>query len=142
MRVEEVRDAAELPGALGRVARDVEAFWALPDTGLWTPGNRDAFVRLARDRGAPCLGPDEGFVELGALMSVRPPHDLLGARLAEIARSILYEGAAAESVPIVPAGRVAGVLNLATAEALGLKLSEEVLQGAARLVGGTQPAAP
>lgn len=140
-RVELVRHAERARTALARVARGADALWALPDTGMWNQANRTAFLELCDKRGAACLGPDEGLVEKGVLMAIRPPQEAVGARLAELARAIVRDGRKPEDLPIAPPTHYAYVLNVQTAERLGLSLSEATLREAARLHGRSDAAA-
>lgn len=132
----------ELGTVLAVAARDADAFWALPEADLWNARGRRDFADLCARRGAPCLGPDDAFVEDGALLSVRPPEEAVGARLAELARAVLHEGRPAHTLPIAPPDAWSYVVNAATAAALGLPLSDEVVRAAARVIGGPAQAAP
>ncbi len=139
--VEHVRHAEQARTALARVARGADALWALPDTGLWNLDNRKVFRDICRNRGAACLGPDDQLVEEGVLMAVSSPDEVLGARLAFLARAIVRDGKRPEELPIAPPTGYAFVLNVRTAEALGLTLSEETRRSAARLHGRSAAAA-
>ena len=73
---------------------------------------------------------------------MRPPEEAVGARLAELARAVLHEGRPAHTLPIAPPDAWSYVVNAATAAALGLPLSDEVVRAAARVIGGPAQAAP
>ena len=133
--IEAVRHPEQARTALARVVRGADALWALPDTELWNDPNRKLFAQICDERAIPCLAPDEALVEDGVLMAVRPPDDVLGARLAQLARAIVRDGKEAHDLPISPPSGYAYVLNAHTAEVLGLNLSEDALEAAARLHG-------
>lgn len=122
VKAEVVSDPKQLRRALSRLREDVQALWLVPDPELLTPANfrtiRDAAVRAR----LPLLTSSETLVRAGALLSVTPDADEVGAQAARLAAEIL--DAPPETpipAPVTPE-RPRVVLNLDTLDALELAL--------------------
>jgi len=78
--------------------------------------------------------PAAGWGEAGFLIAYAAEQDKLSARAAEMAVSIL-KGAKPGDIPIERATKFDLIINLKTAKALGIKIPQQVLQRADRVIG-------
>jgi putative ABC transport system substrate-binding protein len=88
--------------------------------------HRQLIVALAGQRRLPAMYPYRDYVEAGGLMTYAPELGDLARQLAQTAQQIL-QGAPAGDIPIYQAAKYELVVNLKTAQALGLTLPPAVL---------------
>ena len=125
LHLEEVRDANELEGAFAAMTRaGAEALIVLPSGQLWTA--RQRIVALAAQHRLPAMYEHRDFVEAGGLMSYGPNLLALIRRAAYYVDRLLH-GTKPTELPVEQPTQFELVINLKTAQALGLMLSPGVL---------------
>ena len=134
-RVVYVRDAAEVPAALERLAAESDLLWLLPDDALWTAANRRTFTELGMARRLPTIADSEALVVSGALAAVRPPEADLAAGLSELAARIVLGGEEPAGVAVAPPARFSCAINAGVAAGIGLRTPAAALEEASRVVG-------
>lgn len=92
----------------------------------------DLFVASALKRRLPLCPPSGIQVEKGALMSYGFNHSAIGEQAARLAAEIL-QGAKAGDLPVETAANIL-ILNLRTAQAIGLNLDDAVLRQARQII--------
>lgn len=109
----------------------VEAF-VLMGTVL-TLSLRETIAQLAIQQGMACFAVIPPFVEAGELLSYSPHHAESVARVASMVDRIL-RGAKPAEMPFEYPSRYELVVNLKTAKAIGVSLSQSILLRADRVV--------
>jgi putative ABC transport system substrate-binding protein len=128
----EVQAAADLEGAFDLGMREhVDAVFPL--TGPVFFGNQPRVAGLAAQHGLPGMYAARGFVEAGGLMTYIPNILALFRRAAMYADKIL-KGANPADLPVEQPREFDFVINLKTAQALGLTIPEQVLLQATEVI--------
>jgi putative ABC transport system substrate-binding protein len=128
----EVRGPTDLEHAFGTInATRADALLVLGDPMFFDHGKR--LVRLAARHRLPTSFGDEGFAELGGLMSYGESYSESFRRAAAYVDKIL-KGAKPADLPIEQPTRFELVINLKTAKALGLKIPQSVLLRADQVI--------
>jgi putative ABC transport system substrate-binding protein len=91
-----------------------------------TAANRTRIITLALAAGLPTIFNNRDHVQAGALMSYGPNYPALFHRAAELVDKIL-RGAKPADIPVEQPTKFELVLNLKTAQALGLNVSDKLL---------------
>jgi putative tryptophan/tyrosine transport system substrate-binding protein len=129
----EVRTPSELEGAVRAVADGhSEALVVLSDSLLLIP-QRARIAELAVERRLPAMVTDRRSVEAGGLVSYTENSAALYRSRATIIDKIL-KGANPADLPVEGPARFDLILNLKTAQALGLTIPESALQQATELI--------
>jgi putative ABC transport system substrate-binding protein len=129
-----VRDTAEIEPALASFARQ-------PNRGLMLLG--DSFTRLhqkliadlARRYSLPSIAPAYGFAKNGGLMDYGPNHDVIGQyRQAATYVDRILKGERPADLPVQTPTKYETIINLKTANALGLTIPETLLATADEVI--------
>jgi putative ABC transport system substrate-binding protein len=121
----EARGASELPVAFGNVARDGVQALFISSAPLFS-SNRREIVAMAATVRLPAIYGWRAFPEAGGLVSYGPSLPDLYRQSATTVDKIL-KGASPADLPVEVPTRFELVVNLKTAKALGLKISESFL---------------
>jgi putative ABC transport system substrate-binding protein len=122
------RNATEIEDALATLSRDADSgLIVLPD--LFTTDHRELIVRLAAQHRLPAVYPFRYFATGGGLMSYGIDIVDRFSRAAAYVDKIL-RGAKPGDLPVQQPDRFEFVINLTTAEALGLSVPRILLAGA------------
>lgn len=125
-----VRSVEDAQASLEAMPRDIEAVFLFGDRNIGAV-RHDYYQECIR-RKIPCSGPNSNSVREGALFSYSFIESSVGARLAAMAAQIL-RGTPVEEIPFeTPDFGLA--INLATAEKIGLEITETHLMQASLLV--------
>jgi putative ABC transport system substrate-binding protein len=111
----------EVGGLKGRV----DALWSVADSTVFTPRSVDSILLLTLRDGIPFVGLSPSFVRAGALLSFSCDYADVGAQSGEIAVEIL-KGRSPGELPVVYPRHVSLFLNLNTARAIHLEVSEKI----------------
>jgi putative ABC transport system substrate-binding protein len=120
----EIRRAEEIAPAIEALKSRVDALFVASDPLVLI--NRIRINTLARDALLPTIYAGREYVEAGGLMSYGPNYSDLFRRAAEYVDKIL-RGAKPADLPVEQPTKFDLVINLATAKALGLTISETFL---------------
>lgn len=130
-----VTKRGEVSGALMALLPQIDLLWVLPDHTVVTDESLPFLLESTFDAKIPLFGFSSTFVQRGALGAlVIDPLDA-GAQAAHLAAAILRNPAAG-GTRMVPPAHPQLVLNLNTAEYLGLTLAQDLVRMASRLYGG------
>lgn len=112
----------------------VDALWILPDdTVLKSPKILEEVILSSLKRGIPLLGSSPRHAEMGAPLSLYFANsEDIGRQAGELANQV-FEGSPA-SLPFTKARKVDLVVNLRTAEKHGIRIPDEILAGASRII--------
>ena len=132
VRSVEVRDSRELESALQMMDRErPDALVLLADP--LTMSQRFRIVEFAAENRIPAIYETSGFVDSGGLMSYGPNPDDLVRRAATYVDKIL-KGAKPGDLPIEQPTKFELVINLKTANALGITIPQSILLRADRFI--------
>jgi len=123
-----VHDRAEMEAQYKRYSGQIDAVWLLNDPVVMNPKSF-AFLRDAtvRDRVALVSSLSEQFARSGAVMSVSVDFSSLGFQASAMASAFLDGKQRPSEIGIKPPIGARLVLNLVTAQKVGLQIPEEVL---------------
>jgi putative ABC transport system substrate-binding protein len=128
----EARSPQEIDGAFAAMTRErAGALLVIPDTLFWS--QRRQIVELAVKRRLPSMRMGEAYAEAGGLMSYGPSYLDLERRAATFVDKIL-KGANPADLPVAQPTKFELVINLKTANQLGLKIPPNVLARANRVI--------
>jgi putative ABC transport system substrate-binding protein len=120
-----VRDTGEVEAAMTKLGRD-------PGSGLIVPADaftvvhHQLFIRLTRQHRLPAIYAFRTYVALGALMSYGPdPYDLCRRSASYVDR--VLKGEKPADLPVQQPVKFELAINLKTAKALGLQISDKLL---------------
>ena len=128
--VQQAGTPEEMSAVSKAVPADVDAIFVLPDS-LAVTHIKD-FVHVAIERNLPVSSVGQAQVEAGALMSYGVDFVEIGRQAATLATKI-FEGAAPSDLPVETA-EFFFTVNLRTAAAIGLNISNETLRTANHVV--------
>jgi putative ABC transport system substrate-binding protein len=111
----------EMEGLKGRV----DALWSVADSTVFTPRSVDTILLLTLRDGIPFVGLSPSFVKAGALLSFSCDYEDVGVQSGEIAVEIL-KGRPPTDLPVAYPRHVSLFLNLNTARAIHLEISERI----------------
>jgi ABC-type uncharacterized transport system substrate-binding protein len=130
----QVTDAGQLASKLDEVlAAGIDALWLIADRTVTPPRNQDAFKYVAETTakaGVPVVGYANKLTQNGALFSLGPDYEDIGAQAGEMVRRVAG-GAEPSELGIENARKVSLSVNTRVASALGIILPAEALKRAA-----------
>lgn len=124
----------EVPRALRGLMDNIDALWAVADTTVFSNVQSTQYILLNTLRsGTPFMGLSSSFVAAGALFSLSCDYEDIGKQAAEIAIRIL-QGENAQNIPVAVPRKVFLSLNLRTADQIGLRISDKVVNSAEEII--------
>lgn len=120
-------NSGEVLSAALSIADKVDAFYMLPDNTVIT--GQEALIKVATEAKKPLISIDQSGVEKGALATLGTNYVKVGERTAEVAIRVL-KGESPVNVPVLGVTDADLFINTATAEKIGLVLSEEMVSSA------------
>jgi putative tryptophan/tyrosine transport system substrate-binding protein len=127
-----VRSSTDVLDAAGILSPAVDAMLAIADPTVLTAANTRPLILFWLRAGKPLFAMSEGFVRNGALAALVPDTDEAGRRAGELAARILL-GASPSSLKAEPPPRVSIFLNRASADHLGVVLTDQILARARQI---------
>jgi putative ABC transport system substrate-binding protein len=124
LRLMEVRDPGALARAFEQARQTAQAVLMVPDASLST--HRGQITALAAKHRMPTMYGIRDLVDVGGLMAYAPDYAVQWRRAADYVDKIL-KGAKPAELPIEQPTQYVLVVNLKTAQTLGLKIPESVL---------------
>lgn len=129
----EIADFKDLEKEVGAISRkDTDAIYYAPDP--FISRNSKFIISQSLDKKLPTIFADEYFVKQGALASYGGNFESSGKQASRLAGKILFNHERPQTLPIENVAKIDFIINLASAEKIGLKLSPEVLDLAASTV--------
>ncbi len=125
---EPASSAQDFPDALSKLLPKVQAFWVLADSTVVTQNTFRLMLEAAFERKLPLLTFSDEFVTQGALAAVAPDFAASGREAARIALELAKGRKPAEIASAQPKWNL--VINLSTAQSLGVPVGPEVLKAA------------
>lgn len=126
----EARDEAEITAAIEGIPEDADAMFLLPDSLLVS--RMDEFAEAAIAHKLPLTAPGTETVDAGGLMSYSMAFYPVGEQAGRLAHQVL-QGTAVSDLPVETSDFFLDI-NLKTANAIGLEISDEILRQADRII--------
>ncbi len=118
---------AEAINAISMMEGNVDALWMAPDTTAITPESINYMLLFAFRNRIPLIGISDKYVKDGVLLALSFDSEDIGRQAGEIANSIL-EGKDIKKFSLVKPRMVKFSINLNTAEKIGIKIPERMIQ--------------
>ena len=126
----EARNNEEVTEALEAIPSEVDAVFLLPDSLIVS--RAEDFIRVCQERALPLSVPVHETVEAGALYAYGFQFSAIGKQAARLASQVLQDIPPAD-LPVETAEFFL-TINLQTAKAIGLELSDDILQQAHTII--------
>jgi putative ABC transport system substrate-binding protein len=120
----EIRRAEDIGPAFEALKSQADALYVVIDSVV--NANRTRIITFALGARLPTIFGTRDYVQAGALMSYGPNFPAMFRRAAELVDKILH-GAKPAEIPVEQADKFELIVNLTTAKAIGLKVSESFL---------------
>jgi putative ABC transport system substrate-binding protein len=120
---------AALPAALDAVAGRADVLLALPDPTVYARESARGILLFSFRKRIPVIGPNEGWVRMGALYALDWDYAEVGATCARLAERAGRDG---RTGIVLPNPRPRVTVNERTADQLGLRWTREALHGVDR----------
>src|SRR5262249_34692644 len=121
-----VTSSREVAGAFSELSGQIDALWLVPDSQVMNEKGFAYLLRAFRDANIALFGFIDGLTQAGALASISPDYQDIGARAAELVAQTVEHGRSA--IPPKAYSRGALSINLKTAQRLGIGVDERTLQ--------------
>ena len=128
----EVGSTADVAAAWKEIQDGIDAIWMVPDTTALTDQSFQYMLTISSKRNLPLLAISGKYVSKGALLALTADYRDVGRQAGEIANSVL-RGADPGRIRSTTARSPKLVLNLRTAELIGLSVPKEVTEKAAHV---------
>ena len=128
-----VRSSSDVPAALQGMERKVDVLWAVADGTVFTPRMSEHILTYTIQHNIPFMGLSPAFVEAGASFALSQDFEDIGKQTAEIATRILA-GADPQQMEITYPRRISLLLNLRTADEIGVRIPDTVIRKAAKVI--------
>lgn len=129
----EISSAKDLPGALRSLLPKIEGLWMVPDSTVITADSFQFILLETLERHIPFMAFSTNFVKAGALLALSPDYFAIGRQAAVLMDKVVKIGISDQGKVIYPeGGRL--IINLKTADILGLKIPEEILGVASEVI--------
>ena len=127
----EIKVAADIAPALEAIKTEQQALFVVGDPLTFT--NRTQIISWAREQRLPAMYSNREFVAAGGLMSYGPNFSSLFRRAAELSDKIL-RGAKPADIPVEQPTKFDLVINVRTAQALGVAVPDKLLAFAEEVI--------
>jgi putative ABC transport system substrate-binding protein len=128
-----VDDPADAIRVLDELLEHVDAVWTVADSHVFTPQTTSPLILAALRRRVPLFGISPAQVRMGALATLACDYRDVGQQTAEVALRVL-QGEANGALPVVSPRKIDLVLNLRTADHIGLTIAPELERKAAEVI--------
>lgn len=123
-----------LPDALKSIIRDIDCFFMISDSKIYSPHSVKHLLLQSLREKFPVVGLSFHYTKAGALFSYDCDYNDLGRQSAKIALRILNSENPADIKPLAPT-KTRLFLNQVAAERLGIKIPPEILKEASGVFG-------
>lgn len=129
----EVSSAKDLPGAIRSLLPNIQGLWMVPDSTVITADSFQFILLETLERHIPFMAFSTNFVKAGALLALSPDYFAIGRQSSLLMDKVVKSGISDPGKVInSEGGRL--IINLKTADILGLKIPEEILGAASEVI--------
>lgn len=123
----------KVPKALRSMLGKIDALWMVPDDTVLTTQSFRFFLVTSFEKKLPFLAISDIFVKVGALATIAPDPDEIGQQLCQLITQIQSGKLDLTKTNILPPVETNLVINVKTAEKIGLNIDPAILQSASKL---------
>jgi ABC-type uncharacterized transport system substrate-binding protein len=117
----------EFRSAFEKISDNIQAYWILTDPVVFSTRNMNWLKKQCLRQHIPTMGQSENVVKLGMLLGINTDAAYIGIQAASMARNILLNNQSPKSIGVMPPLGTALVLNIKTANKIGLKINRLAL---------------
>lgn len=128
-----VSSSKKVPKALRSMLGKIDALWMVPDDTVLTTQSFRFFLVTSFEKKLPFLAISDIFVKVGALATIAPDPNEMGLQLGQLVSQIQSGQLDLTKTNILPPTETNLVINVKTAEKIGLTIAPEILQTASKL---------
>ncbi|MBT3606078.1 MAG: ABC transporter substrate-binding protein [Candidatus Latescibacteria bacterium] len=128
-----VSSSQKVPKALRSMLGKIDALWMVPDDTVLTTQSFRFFLVTSFEKNLPFLAISDIFVKVGALATIAPDPIEMGQQLGQLVSEIQSGQLDLTKTNILPPTETNLVINVKTAEKIGLIIAPEILQTASKL---------
>jgi putative tryptophan/tyrosine transport system substrate-binding protein len=128
-----VSSSKKVPKALRSMLGKIDALWMVPDDTVLTTQSFRFFLVTSFEKKLPFLAISDIFVKVGALATIAPDPNEMGQQLGQLVAKIQSGQLDLTKTNILPPTETNLVINVKTAEKIGLTIAPEILQTASKL---------
>lgn len=127
-----VETPRDIPDALESLVNNIDLLWGITDQVVVSPQTAEPILLFSFRNKIPFAGLSTPWVKAGSFYALERDYDDIGNQCAEIAVRILNKTAPG-TIQVVPPRRILFSINLKTARAMNLKLSQQIISGASQV---------
>ncbi len=127
-----VETPREIPDALESLANNVDLLWGITDQVAMSPQTAEPILLFSFRNKIPFAGLSTPWVKAGSLYALERDYGDIGEQCAEIVGKILNK-AAPRTIQVVPPRKVLFSINLKTARAMNIEVSQQIIKGANKI---------
>ena len=128
-----VNTPRDVPGALDGIERKADVLWSVADSTVFNGKMPEYILQYTLQHDLPFVGLSTNFVDAGALFGLCQDFADMGMQAAEVAIRV-FAGAKPGDIPVIYPRKILLWLNLRAADEIGVKINNDVLHSAARIV--------
>jgi putative tryptophan/tyrosine transport system substrate-binding protein len=122
----------DIPDALESLMNNVDLLWGITDQVVVSPQTAEPILLFSFRNKIPFAGLSTPWVKAGSLYALERDYDDIGNQCADIAVKILNK-TAPRMIQVVPPRKVVFSVNLKTARAMKIELSQQIIDGASHV---------
>ena len=115
--------------SLEKLSMKVDAMWLLPDRTVMTPQSFEFMLLTSFRKRIPLIAISEKYVQQGALMTLKVDYQKMGRQAGRMAEQILSNSIRKKRITVFARGSKL-VINMKTAEKLGIRVPPSILEEA------------
>jgi putative ABC transport system substrate-binding protein len=123
----------DVPKALRSILGKIDALWMVPDDTVLTTQSFRFFLVTSFEKKLPFLAISDIFVKVGALATIAPDPIEMGQQLGQLVTKLQSGQLDLTKTNILPPTESNLVINVKTAEKIGITIDPEILQAASKL---------
>lgn len=131
---EPIEQAHDFQHGFKKIAGQVDVFWILKDPTLFTLENLDWLETRCLKEKLLCVGQSQNLAKMGLTLTVNPDTVQVVTQAAAMARNILLHGQKASDIKVMEPIGTQIILNLKTAERIGLVIPPQALSMATSII--------
>lgn len=122
-----VKDPVNVPSAVMKARKGIDALWIIPDVTVLTPEIIEFLIIYSIENSIPIFTFSKKYLETGALLSVDVDPREMGKQAAKLALDMLDKNTDSRAVDL-PAEKGILSINMKIADKLGIQFNQEVIE--------------
>ncbi len=129
-----IKRQKEFRRTFDKMSDDIQAYWILADPVVFSTRNMDRLKKRCLKKNIITIGQSENVVKLGMLLGINTDARNIGLQAASMANDILQYNQSPKDIGVMPPLGTTLVLNIKTAEKIGLKINKLALDMTSKIV--------